>query len=180
MTTDLDCPHIMGSYSAGVAWYITYIVEPSEWTWRFAASVLTLTVKEYYKCGQTAFGRQTFLYISLGTGCEDTPLAESTLGPLDYTCEYPDYSITNLPLPKGDLKELSSALDIIRQYSGLPVCGDRRILLDATGQDQYWQPWISPLQGHNVNIGIEISFKSCQVKWMTRYCIGNHLGGMTV
>lgn len=99
MTTDLDCPHIMESYSAGVAWHITYVAEPSEWTWRFAASVLALTVKEYYKCGETAFGRQRFLYISLGTWCEDTPLAESTLGPFDYTCEYPDYRITLVSNP---------------------------------------------------------------------------------
>ncbi len=34
-----------------------------------------------------------------------------------YTYEDPDYSITNLPLSKGDLNELSSALDIIRHYS---------------------------------------------------------------
>lgn len=143
--TDLDCPHIMESYSTGVAWHITYVVEQSEWTCRFAATVLALTVKEYYKCGQTAFDRQRFPYSSLGTGCEDTPLAESTLGPLDYTCVYPYYSITNLPLPKEDLNKLSSSLDIIRQYSGLPACGDRRTILDATGQDQCRQPWILPL-----------------------------------
>ncbi len=33
-----------------------------------------------------------------------------------YTYEDPDYSITNLPLSKEDLNELSSALDIIRHY----------------------------------------------------------------
>lgn len=34
-----------------------------------------------------------------------------------YTYEDPDFSITNLPLTKKDLAELSSALDIIRHYS---------------------------------------------------------------
>lgn len=34
-----------------------------------------------------------------------------------YTYEDPDYSITNLPLSKEDINELSSALDIIRHYS---------------------------------------------------------------
>lgn len=35
-----------------------------------------------------------------------------------YTYEDPEYSITQLPLSKQDLAELSSAIDIIRQYQG--------------------------------------------------------------
>lgn len=35
-----------------------------------------------------------------------------------YTYEDPDFSITNLPLSKEDINELSAALDIIRHYSG--------------------------------------------------------------
>lgn len=84
-----------------------------------------------------------------------------------YTYEDPNYSITQLPLTKQDLAELSSALDIIKHYNGFQgMAGQEDIL--ARMQDR-----VQTQEGHRQAIYIETNARLKGLDFLS--CLYEHI-----